>query len=151
MKLCHTVHRKAANNGKVSHANLLHITLLDNRHTTLTFNVARPALGHLREEAGIDLINNFKDPWQQAAKQVDRPSLQCLGKQRMIGISHGFTGDRPCLIPLQTMLVDQQSHQLSYSDCRVGIVELEYIFIGKLIKISAMLLNPLAQYVFNAG
>ena len=53
--------------------------------------------------------------------------------------------------PTQVALIQQQAHQLSYRQGRVGVVELEAVFIGKTRHVEAVVPLPVSQYILQAG
>src|SRR5271166_5251433 len=61
---------------------------------------------------------------QKASKQIDRPLLQSFWQQRVVSVSKCFSGDVPSQIPIQLMLIDQQTHQLGNPDRRMRIIQL---------------------------
>ena len=79
MQFRHAVDGKAADDGQISHAYLLFIPFLNQRHAAQTLQITRPAGRHLRQEAGIDIKNDFKQSWQHPLEQPYRPPLQSLG------------------------------------------------------------------------
>ena len=79
---------------------------------------------HLVEEAAVDLVDDLQVPRQRLAEQAQRPLLQRLGQQRVVGVAEGRDRDRPGLVPVEPPLVDQDPHQLGDADRRVGVVEL---------------------------
>ena len=61
---------------------------------------------------------------QQPLEQRDRPLLERLGQQRVVGVAEDLLGDVPGLVPRHALLVDQHAHQLGDGDGRVRVVEL---------------------------
>ena len=63
--------------------------------------IAGMALAYLVEEAAIDLINDLQVPRDEQLEQLDRPFLQGLGKQRVIGVGKRPHGQVPGILPAQ--------------------------------------------------
>ena len=120
----HAIHVMGANRGEVSHADRLTTLLINDREFALNCLVARVAQAHLLQEAAVDFVNQLEVSGQQASKQVEVPFLECLGKQGVVGVSHGTAGDIPSLVPFHVAIIDQQTHQFCDRDGGVGVVEL---------------------------
>ncbi len=147
----HAVHRNAAHDGQIGHAHLLFVAFLDQRHAALTVDVAGPATRDLGQEPGVDLVDDVQNARQQLAEQPHRPPLQRFGQQRVVGVGHHLAGDRPSVVPLQSVLVQQDPHQFRHPDGGMGIVELEAIFRGELAEVLAVHAHPLPDHVLQAG
>ncbi len=121
----HTVDRVAADGGQVRHPHALAVVLADERHPRDPVLVAGEPRPHLVEEAVVDLVDDLQVPRQRLAEDAQRPGLQRLGQQRVVGVGEGLDGDLPRLVPAQVVVVDEQPHQLGHRDRRVGVVELD--------------------------
>ena len=62
---------------------------------------------------------------QQPTEQGQRPALERLGQQGVVGVAEGVGGDVPGLVPAEAVLVDEQAHELGDADRGVGVVELD--------------------------
>ena len=60
MQSRYAVDREAADDGQIGHANLLLVAFLDQRHPSLTFDVAGPAAGDFDQEAGVDFVDDIQ-------------------------------------------------------------------------------------------
>ncbi len=147
VKPCHTIYRIACSDCKVSH---LHLSVIDNGHLADLLMIARILLLDLLDKAAVDLLDNLIHTGKQSGEQLNRPFLQSLGHNGMVGISTSLCGYLPCLIPLQMLLVKKNTHQLCHSDCRMGIVKLERCFLIKFADILMGLLI-LRNSSLNAG
>ena len=87
--------------------------------------VAGKLCAHLLEMATIDFVDDFKVTRQQRAEQTARPLFQGLGKQGVVGVGKAMLGDMPGDVPLHTMFVDQQAHQLRHGDGGMSVVHLD--------------------------
>ena len=59
----------------------------------------------------------------------------------MVGIGTGLPGDLPCIIPVQSFLIHQDSHQFCYCQCRMGIIHLEDHLLWKEMQIIMIMLE----------
>src|SRR5262245_47057534 len=85
--------------GKMCHAYLAYWVLLDEAHALHTVRIERVTGSHVVEEAPIDLVDDFEMPWDQHFEEIDRPSLECLRQQCMVGVRQCAHGQVPCVIP----------------------------------------------------
>jgi len=120
----HAVDGVAADGGEVRHPHRLLAVLVDQRHARRTVAVVRVTDAHLVEEAAVDLENDFEVTRQHRREQRHRPSLERLGQQRVVGIAEGVGRDVPRGIPVEQILVDEQSHQLRDRQSGMSVVEL---------------------------
>ena len=61
---------------------------------------------------------------QQPLEQLDRPGLQRLRQQRVVGVGQRLDRDLPGFVPAEIVQVDQDAHQLGDGEARMGVVEL---------------------------
>ena len=80
------VDRVAAHRGEMGHADALLAGLADERHACRAGLVAREALAHLVEEARVDLVDDLEVSRQQVVEHRQRPRLERLGQQRVVGV-----------------------------------------------------------------
>ena len=99
----------------------------------------------------VDQIDNLHMARQQPLHQSDRPRLQRLGQQRVVGVGEGRLGDRPGVLPGDAMHVDQQAHQFGDADRRMGVVELDGDLIAKFSDIAALLHMAVDQVLQRGG
>ncbi len=84
------------------------------------------------EEARVDLVDDLQMARQQPLHQRDRPLLQRLRQQRVIGVAERALGDRPGALPGQRRLVDEQAHQLGHGQRGMRVVQLDRHLVGEL-------------------
>ena len=115
-----------ADEGEMAHPQLAVAVLVDQRDGG---EPVRKALWILvfrgLEVLGIDAIDDLQMARQHALEQVDRPGLQRLRQQRVVGVGERADGDLPGVAPRQAMHVDQEPHQLGDRDARMRVVELD--------------------------
>ena len=93
--------------------------------------VAREAAPHLRDEAAVDLEDDLEVPRQQQLEPAQRPFLQRLGQQRVVGVGERPSREVPGLVPAEARLVEQDPHQLGHGQARMGVVELDRDLVGQ--------------------
>lgn len=59
----------------------------------------------------------------------DRPLLKSLGQNSVIGVAERRLNNAPSLVPLQTLLVDQDALKLGNGKRRVSVVQLHAVSI----------------------
>ena len=93
--------------------------------------VAGIARADVVQEAPVDLVDDLEVPRQEQLEELDRPLLQRLGQQRVVGVGQGADGEVPGLVPAELRLVEQDAHQLGHGHRRVGVVELDGDLVGQ--------------------
>ena len=127
------VDRVAADGGQVRHPHALAAVLADERHAPQPVVVAGELRAHLVEEAAVDLVDDLEVTRQRLGEHRQRPRLQRLGQQGVVGVAERGHRDVPRLVPVELTLVDQQPHQLGDTDRRVGVVELQRESLGEVV------------------
>ena len=124
--------------------------LVDHRHVgEVRVAVLRPGAQALQHVL-VDLVDDLEVPRQQPLDEPDRPALERLGHQRVVGVVDGAAGDRPGLLPGVPVLVDEEPHQLRHRDRRVGVVELDRRLVGQRAQVGVVG-EVAAQDVLQAG
>ncbi len=95
--------------------------------------LAARALDRLQVEP-VDQVDDLQMARQQPSEQVDRPGLQRLRQQRVVGVGERRARDLPGLGPGDVVLVHQDAHQFGHRDRRMGVVELHRGVLGKRIE-----------------
>jgi len=98
----------------------------------------------------VDFINDVEQARQQATEHGDGPHLERFRQQRVIRVRHRVARNVPGLVPIETVLVQQQSHELGDRDRRVRIIELEAVLLGKRGEIITVPPSPVANDVLEA-
>ena len=114
-----------ADDREIGHPDLAQAALLDEARALDAALVAREAGPHLLGEAAVDLEDDLQMTRQQHLEPRQRPFLQRLGQQRVVGVGERPSGEVPCLVPSEAGLVEQDPHQLGHGEARMGIVELD--------------------------
>ena len=105
---------------------------------------------HLLLPAVGDLLQDLPDAGQQRLKQLLRPDLQRLGQHRMVGVGHAVGDDVPRLVPVETRVVHQNTHQLRDHQRGVGVVDLNDVLLVEVLQ-GAVDLDMLAGDGLHGG
>ena len=132
MELSNTVYAVRTNDGQASHVNL---TVLNDRQLTYTLFIIRISLTNLIEVTAVNLVNDHVDTWQQFLHQVNAPLLQCLRHDGMVGVTAGIYYDIPSSGPVHLLFINQNTHELCYAQCWMGIVDMDSNLVREIIKI----------------
>ena len=114
-----------AHDGEIRHANVPCRAFLDQARAGHPPAVTGEAAPHVIEQASIDLEHELEVPRQQRLEPGERPFLERLGQQRVIGVRERPPREVPRLIPAEVRLVEQDPEQLGDGNRRVRIVELD--------------------------
>ena len=127
----HAVGAVRADDGQVGHAHLALAALLDQAHARHAAVVAGVARADVVEEAAVDLVDDLQVPRQHQLEQADRPVLQRLGQQRVVGVGQRPPRQVPGLVPAELRLVEQDPHQLGDGQRGMRVVELDGDLVGQ--------------------
>ncbi len=72
----------------------------------------------------IDAVDDLQMARQQPLEQLDRPGLERLRQQRVVGVGQRRDRDLPGFVPAEIVQVDQDAHQFGDREARMGVVEL---------------------------
>ena len=97
VKLRNTVYREAADDCKVSHADL---SVVNDRHSADLLVVTRISLLDLGYKTAVDLLNDLVNTRKQTGEQLDRPFFKSLSHDGVVCVGTGLCRDLPGLIPL---------------------------------------------------
>ena len=128
------VHRKAAHHAHVGHANLF---IMDHRQLRPHLLIARPGFLHQQFKSVVNLFDYLHVARQQRLHQLLIPALQRFRHQSMVGVSEGFAGDGPRIVPAHLVLIKQHAQQFRDGDGRVGVVQLDHFIIRQLMQLAA--------------
>ena len=125
MQRRHAVDLVRSDEGEVAHAHAAARLLINQRERAQQARIDEAATSRAVEMGRVDEIDDLHVARQQTLHQRHRPALQSLGQQRVVGVGEGRLRDRPGLVPLEAVEVDQNAHQLGDRDCGMGVVELD--------------------------
>ena len=69
-----------------------------------------------------DLVDDLVHAGEELGERADGPLLQSLGQDGVVGVAHDLRHDVPGVIPLELLLVDEDTHELGAAHGGVGIV-----------------------------
>ena len=138
MQLRDAVDAMRADHREVCHAHAPVAFLVDQRHATAALEVMRIARAHDLQEIAVDLVDDLQVPRQEPLEERDRPGLQRLGQQRVIGVAARVANDLPRDRPLHVVDVDQQAHQLDDGHRRMRVVELDRDRLREILQLPAL-------------
>ncbi len=119
------------------HAHAAVTAFVDQRQAAHQVFIARKARADLFEPAAVDLVDDLHVPRQQRFEQRNRPGLERLGHQRVVGVADGLLRDLPGFVPDQALLVDQQAHQLGGHQRRVRVVQVHRVLAAEVVQRAA--------------
>ena len=145
------------------------LTLCEPRKASELMRTRRPALSSISDSAAsggpsrvgsaqtasrcsaVDLIDDLHMARQQPLHQRDRPALQRLGQQRVIGIGDRVGGDAPRLVPGDLVQIDQDAHQLGDGDGGMRVVQLDRRLVGQRADVAVLADVPPHQILQRSG
>jgi hypothetical protein len=124
VQLCHTIDLVAADDGEVCHSDHLWLRLFNDRDPTKHLAILGEVAFNVLQEVQVDVVDDLEVARQEVLEERDGPLLQCFRQNSVVGVAEGGLDDGPCLVPLQTLLVDQNALKLGDSECRMCVVQL---------------------------
>ena len=103
----HAIDLVRTDEGQITHAHMTTAVLINQRNRSQQRVVVRELALNLVQQARVDYINDLHVARQHALHQIDRPALQCLRQQGVVGVGHHRLGDFPSFFPLHIVLIDQ--------------------------------------------
>ena len=148
MQTGNTVYGVTAYDSQMSH---LYLAVIDNGHLGDLVLITRISALDLQKESSVDLFHDLIDTGKQTGEQLDGPFFQCLSHDCMVCICTGTGGKIPCILPLQPFLIYEDTHQLSYSYCRMSIVHLESNFVRQVMNVTVFFFKFLDGSLYAGG
>mmetsp|Transcript_74151 Transcript_74151/g.163987 ORF Transcript_74151/g.163987 Transcript_74151/m.163987 type:complete len:458 (+) Transcript_74151:1250-2623(+) len=145
-----TVHFERPDDGEVAHANLLAFALLEDAQGPHRRPIAPLGL-QLVNPPAVYLADDLHVPRQHLHHHLDGPLLERLGHHCVIRVVASPRCKVPCNVPVQMLHIYQDAHQLRHGDGRVRVIHLDRDLIGKLLPLSARVLDELAEDILDRG
>ena len=120
----HAVGAVGSDDRHMGHADVLRLTLLNEAHASCAFGVMRMMRVNVVEKPAIDLEDDLELARNEEAHPIDRPTLQRLGKQSVVGVGERRARDIPRFVPTEMRFVEQDAHELRHGKGRMRVVEL---------------------------
>ena len=122
MDLCHAVDAVSADNRKACHVN--NAVLNDRKRAHLVL-IAGITAAYFLKMTAVDFIDDHIDARKQRLEHLNAPRLECLRHDCVVRIRNRVARDRPCVLPRQRLLVDENAHELRYAERGVRIVDVD--------------------------
>ena len=128
----------------------VHHAVLDDGERMHLVLVLRVACAHVEEPAAVDLVDDHVDARQKRLEHVDRPLLKRLRHDRVVRVRHRVLRDRPRLVPLEALLIDEDAHELRDAERGMRVVDVDGDFLREVVQVHARLLE-MAHDALHAG
>ena len=115
----HAIYGMAADNRQERHTDL---AIVNDGHSADHVGVIIVSGVDIVLEAAVDLLHDLVNTRQQAGEQVDRPFLKSFRHNRVVRVRAGAGCQIPGLVPAVSVLIHQETHELRYSNRRMGII-----------------------------
>ena len=97
----------------------------------LALNLIRVAMRihriNVEHESPVDVVDDLNMSRKEVAEHLDGPLLHSFRKNGVVGVRDALGGDVPRLIVVQSLHINQESHELRNGDGGVSIVQLEAV------------------------
>ena len=127
----HAVGAVRGDNGQIGHPDVLLLPLLDQADPGEAPLVAGKAGANVVHEPPVDLVDDLEMTRNEELHPFDRPALERLGQQSMIGVGERALGEVESLIPPEMRVVEQNAHELRRRQGGMGIVHLDRRLFGQ--------------------
>ena len=148
MDLGHAVDAVAADHGQVGHANLA-VPQDGGLAQTLLPAFLRGVERLVPTTA--DLVDDLIHAGEELGERADGPLLQSLGQDGVVGVAHDLRHDVPGVIPLELLLVDEDTHELGAAHGGVGVVGMDGNKLRQQLPVLSMLLLKGVEQAVDAG
>ena len=98
-----------------------------------------------------DLVDDLVHAGEELGERADRPLLQGLGQDGVVGVAHDLRHDVPGVIPLKLLLVDEDTHELGAAHGGVGIVGVDGHKLRQQLPVRAVLLLKGVEQAVDTG
>ena len=118
------------------------LALLNEAHASGASGVIGMMRVNVVEKPAVDLEDDLELARNEEAHPFDRPTLERLGKQRVVGVGERRARDIPRFVPAEMRFVEQDAHELRHGEGRMRVVELNGGFLGQKPPIGIRLPKP---------
>ena len=146
--LCHAVDAMAADHRQVGHANLA-VPQNGGLAQTLLPALLRGVEGLVPTTA--DLVDDLVHAGEELGERADGPLLQSLGQDGVVGVAHDLRHDVPGVVPLELLLVDEDTHELGAAHGGVRVVSMDCHKLRQQVPVRAVLLLKGVEQAVDAG
>jgi hypothetical protein len=127
-----TIDGVRADDTKVGHSDLLWPSFFDETHSSNFFTVSWVLLLELSNINVIDQVDKLKMSWEKSADELNRPLLEGLWQDSVVGVREGLVADVPSFLETEFLLIDKDSQKFNGTDGWMSIIKLDLIFVSKL-------------------
>ena len=127
----HAVGHVAAGEAEISHPDF---AAGDDLHVLPLSGIVGVEDRDLLHKSAVDLLDYGVEPGQQRLEQVAGPVLKSFGHDRVVGIGECPAGEVPGLVPAESALVHEQSHELRHTEGRVSVVDMYRHLVGQIVQ-----------------
>ena len=147
MNLGHAVDAVAADHRQMGHMDK---AIGDDRHLADLVPFAGVTVPQVGAPALVDLVDDHEQTRHQVAENFHRPLLERFRHHRMVGVGDGVQRDPPSVFPAEALFVQQYPHQFRHDHHRVGVVDMDRVFLVELQQRAVLFLEP-AHDALQAG
>ena len=116
---------------QVAHAHAPALVLIDDRHRRQQPVIVGKFAPHGAEMQRVDQVDDLHVARQQPFHQWNRPDLQRLGQQRVVGVTERGPDDLPGFLPRHLVHIQQNAHQFRDGDRRMRVIQLDRRLLGQ--------------------
>ena len=147
VNLGHAVDAVAADHRQMGHMDK---AIGDDRHLADLVPFAGVTVPQVGAPALVDLVDDHEQTRHQVAEHFHRPLLERFRHHRMVGVGDGVQRDPPGVFPAEALFVQQYPHQFRHDHHRVGVVDMDRVFLVELQQRAVLFLEP-AHDALQAG
>ena len=112
-----------------------HVVLEDAHGAELRRHLLLGGVGVRRLDGGdellVDALDDLDVAGEELLHELEGPLLESLGHDGVVGVRHSLGGERPRLVPVHALDVDEDAHELGGGEGRVGVVHLDGDLFGE--------------------
>ena len=124
VQFCNAVDFVTANKSQVRHADHFRLRLLYDRNTSEHFTVLGEVTFDVLQELKVDVVDDLEMARKEMLHKWDRPLLQRLWQDCVVGVTECCLHDAPSLVPLKAFLIDQDALKLRDGKRWVSVIQL---------------------------
>ena len=98
-----------------------------------------------------DLVDDLVHAGEELGERADRPLLQSLGQDGVVGVAHDLRHDVPGVVPLELLLVDEDAHELGATHGGMRVVGVDGHKLRQQLPVLAVLLLKGVEQAVDAG
>ena len=114
------------NNRQVSH---MHLVIL---HDTSAFDniCSNTTSSHFSYITVVDFQDDLVNTWKDTFEELLIPFFKGFLKNSVVSVAHGLNSRIPCIFPWKTVFIKEETHEFSWCNRRVSIIDVNrYLFV----------------------